>query len=518
MNTTRWSLMAMLVVLGGCGREATLEAVTPAVARSGETLELRGSGLGTRAGRVRFDEAEAQVISWSADLVRVEVPRQTHPEVTLWVTPQGGQALSLPFTIYDAMANPDGSAGAAGTFVSLTFDDSTADQLAVVPTLDQTGLRATFYVNSTRLGSSSPELPAYMRLEDVLALQAAGHEIGGHSKHHLDLTLLEPDEAVRQICGDRERLRALGLKAQNFAWPFGHQNAELRQVAQGCGYASARSINHEGAPWPLVLPAPNPFAVPTATAVSSTTTLAKLQQLVLNGEAAGGGAWVVLIFHRVCANGCSGTAIDPALFDQFAKWLAARATSGTVTRTVRQMVGDGTEPTLHPVEAPARVGGNLLSNPSLERFSGNTLNPQCWMLADTGHQVSFWSKQTPGHDGAWAVQLRAGEPLTSNRRMKTMMDDGGCAPLVVMGGRYEFSVWYQSDVALRFNSFLRDPNGFWAPWGLGPLVPASPGGWAKATWVLPFIPPQGRALGLAVRLHEGDGHMMLDDFSLTQLP
>jgi len=514
--TTRTLTAVVAVLAAGCGREPVLNLVSPAVARSGEEVLVLGSGLGSRAGAVTFDGATAQLAGWSEDALRVVVPRQTHPDVELRVTTHEGVTVTLPFTIYDAMIGPDGLAGAATTFVSISFDDTTADQLAARPALAETGIRATFYVNSARIDGVSADLPAYLKLEDLLALKADGHEFGGHTKHHLDLTFLGEDEQLRQVCGDRERLLALGLDAQTFAYPFGAHDAALERIVQLCGYSGARLMSPRGSPWPLVAPPPSRFAIPPADPIVATTTLAQMQALVTDGEKVGSG-WVPLVFHRVCDDGCSGSAVKPGQFAEFLRWLAQREAQGTVTRTVRQMVGAGAQLARSAPVAPGRGADNLIANPSLEVFSNGTMNPDCWLVADTGHELANWSKVSPGHDGDWALRLNAGEPVVSSRRIKMMQDDGACAPAVTVGAHYAFSVWYQSDVPLRFNSFLRDEREFWAPWGLSPLIPASPGVWAHASWTMSAIPTFGRALAVSVRLQSTDGTMTVDDFALTRI-
>lgn len=514
----QWAVVcAALVAASGCGRELALASVSPDVARSDDEVVLMGSGFGDVAGRVLFGATPGTVVSWSSTQVRVRVPMSTRPDVTLRLERKEGGAATLPFTIYDAMTAVDGTPGKARNFITITFDDTTADQLQTREVLEAHDMRATFYVNSSRIGSVANDLPLYMTLEELLDLQAAGHEIGGHSKHHLNLALLEHDEVVRQVCGDRDRLLSLGLDAQNFAYPFESHTPDVARIVESCGYRSARAIDR-GKSWPLVVPAPDRFDIPISISVQATTALERLEKYITEAEQTEG-AWAVLAFHRICETGCSSTAVKPSNFKAFIEWLARRQGRGTVVRTMRQMVGAG-----QPMEAaipPPRIkpGPNLIENPSLEAYTRGSINPDCFVLADTGHQLASWARVSPGHEGQYAVQLHAGDPVTVNRRMKMVQDDGACAPAVDPGAQYEFSVWYQSDVPLRINAFLRNGQSFWSPWALSPTVPASPGQWSKATWRLPVIPEAGKALTIGVRLQEGaDGSMLLDDFSLSRVP
>src|ERR1044072_1538623 len=99
-----------------------------------------------------------------------------------------------------------GVAQAAPTYVSLTFDDATADQLQALPMLSAHGLDATFYVNSARIGSSA----FYMTWSQLDEVAAAGNEVGGHSLDHQDLTTLSPAAQLSAICAARQPLPPRG--------------------------------------------------------------------------------------------------------------------------------------------------------------------------------------------------------------------------------------------------------------------------------------------------------------------
>src|SRR5262245_50344537 len=62
------------------------------------------------------------------------------------------------------------------TVVSLTFDDSLADQNQTGAMLAQRGMRGTYYVNSGRVG-----LAGYLTQSQLRSLANAGHEIAGHT-------------------------------------------------------------------------------------------------------------------------------------------------------------------------------------------------------------------------------------------------------------------------------------------------------------------------------------------------
>ncbi|TPV92562.1 MAG: hypothetical protein B7733_25085 [Myxococcales bacterium FL481] len=147
-------------------------------------------------------------------------------------------------------------------------------------------LPATMYVNYPRFDERG-----FLTTEQIRDLESWGHEIGGHSAHHLNLAYLEsesatefvPGEQLRQVCWDRRRLSGVATRDPSktpngsfnifsfayprgvYAWPkpatdpwqfdrFGAPVPELsgdetRQIvgrdypgAQQCGYRSARIV------------------------------------------------------------------------------------------------------------------------------------------------------------------------------------------------------------------------------------------------------------------------------------
>src|SRR5215204_6254704 len=81
------------------------------------------------------------------------------------------------------------------TIVSLTFDDGTADQYVVRAMLAHNSIKATFYVNSNKIGRTSP----FLTWDELSDLAADGNEVGGHTPDHVDLTKLRTTEATRQV-------------------------------------------------------------------------------------------------------------------------------------------------------------------------------------------------------------------------------------------------------------------------------------------------------------------------------
>ena len=228
--------------------------------------------------------------------------------------------------------------------VSLTYDDGSADHLQAGELMARHGLKGTFYVNSSLLGA-----PGRLRVADALALQSAGNEIGGHTVTHADLPTISPDEQQRQICGDRTTLLGHGLRAADFAYPYGDDSAAVREVVRTCGYNSGRVVGGLASPGSCAgcppaerIPPANLYSIATPDSVKPHTSVEELQNQVLQAEEHGGG-WVVFVMHRIC-DGCDPYAAAPGVLDPFFAWPATRGPAGTVVKTV----GEANDGTVHP--------------------------------------------------------------------------------------------------------------------------------------------------------------------------
>src|SRR3990172_7276928 len=82
---------------------------------------------------------------------------------------------------------------AAPTVVSISFDDGYAEGTQAAAMLEARGMRATYFIISGYIGQNG-----YLTVDQLRGLQAAGHEIGGHTVTHPHLVALAEDEAHRQ--------------------------------------------------------------------------------------------------------------------------------------------------------------------------------------------------------------------------------------------------------------------------------------------------------------------------------
>lgn len=226
------------------------------------------------------------------------------------------------------------------TVVTLTFDDSLADQYQVRDLLAEQGMRATFFVITGRLGEKGS-----LTLAQLRQLAQDGHEIAGHTVNHLDLTQLSPDEQRSEICGSRAALADAGFPVASFAYPFGKSDASTEQLVADCDYSSGRGVGGISVGRPCAtcvpqedLPPPDLFRIRTPGSVRPETTLADLQSWIERAEQADRG-WVPLVIHHVC-DGCATNAVSPQLLRDFFAWLAPRSDQGTVVWTMREAIED----------------------------------------------------------------------------------------------------------------------------------------------------------------------------------
>ncbi len=257
--------------------------------------------------------------------------------MTRWILVISGVLVAL--AISPAMA---AEPAPGETVVSFTFDGTFKGQEDAAEILSENGLAGTFYINSGYL-----DFPAYLSVDQLRSIARNRNEIGGASLFGNDLSVLSEEEATAQVCSDRATLAQLGFQVTSFAYPHGAGTAEVKAVAQGCGYNSAREFAglYESAedcsscPAGETLPPVDDFRIRTP---SPGTTLEELERHVTLAEDTGGG-WVPLVFTNVCVCPEEDDAISPSDLATFAEWVSNRPPTTTV-RTVDQVMGGPLKP------------------------------------------------------------------------------------------------------------------------------------------------------------------------------
>ena len=291
------------------------------------------------------------------------------------------------------------------TYVTLTFDDGRTSQYEQAGDLMAArGIRGTFFINSGTIGS-----PSRMTWAQVDSLVANGSEIGGHTVNHKDLTdpSLTYDEAVHQICSDRQTLIQRGLEVTSFAYPYGAWNRSftmsdgttksVRDIVRDCGYSSGRAAGGVYAtkdPFAESVPPADKYATRTQQGICVSgaencelLTADKLKDQV-TAAAANGGGWVQFGFHEVCADSdvtCLTTTWRPISNSEFAAfldWLNAAgqtggAPPGTAVKTVKDVIS------LPPPPPPPAYRDQVLSTSGLLSY---------WRLGESTGTTAFDAK------------------------------------------------------------------------------------------------------------------------------
>jgi peptidoglycan/xylan/chitin deacetylase (PgdA/CDA1 family) len=308
--------------------------------------------------------------------------------------------------------------GASPLYVSLTFDDGLQSQINnALPALQGQGLKATFYINSGKIGTAG-----YMSWNNVTSLQSSQMEIGGHTVDHANLvdtwnnaadttTAGRTAAVTAKVCPDRADLVSHGFNPTSFAypngaWKIGGDTSTIPSIIQSCGYTNARTT--EGIALeppdrhcdicyaPLSDRAPTnarpwqPFGLRASQArgdvIAQTgepgndnlipfTVLRDRTQAAITSindpneppAAEGGGGWLILVLHDVCAADgvapCTasqpaadrGHSTTTAALTQYLAWLKARTADSCVfVKTVQQVMAQAQPDTCPP---PANPGG-----------------------------------------------------------------------------------------------------------------------------------------------------------------
>jgi peptidoglycan/xylan/chitin deacetylase (PgdA/CDA1 family) len=142
--------------------------------------------------------------------------------------------------------------------IILTFDDNTGTDPTIVKTkLDEYGLKATFFVITTRPGTQS----YYPTWEDYTQLYNEGHDVSPHTQNHWNLTTLDDETLDYELTESKKVILEKGFtrSADVFASPGGNVNPHVLQKIQKLfklhrGVRSGSSTSNCGETKPLVNP------------------------------------------------------------------------------------------------------------------------------------------------------------------------------------------------------------------------------------------------------------------------
>lgn len=122
--------------------------------------------------------------------------------------------------------------------ILLTFDDGWLDHYTVAfPELKKRGMVGNFFI-PTQYADAGGEL--LVNWDQVLEMDRAGNEFGGHTISHEDLTSINLDEMQRQLGGAKAYMEEkLGHPTYALSYPFGAFNPRVIAETGAAGYRAA---------------------------------------------------------------------------------------------------------------------------------------------------------------------------------------------------------------------------------------------------------------------------------------
>jgi hypothetical protein len=238
------------------------------------------------------------------------------------------------------------AAAGTPTIVTIEWHDGNADQIDVLPILQDHGMHGTFLVNTGPILAGDP---AKLSVGDLDSLFAAGNEIAGHTLDHANIQPLPTADARDEVCTDRNNLLTMGtvqFQPTSFAYPFASFDAASEDVAHYCNYnaASATAGLTLKGPVANTVPPADPYAVRTVPSIKKSTKLATMEKFVLAAESSAqtnGSAWTIFVFHHLCGphSHCGPYVISDSKFAAFLDFLQAESANGVVVQTMQQVIG-----------------------------------------------------------------------------------------------------------------------------------------------------------------------------------
>ena len=139
--------------------------------------------------------------------------------------------------------------------ITFSYDDGITQDIRLIELLNKYGLKATFNLNSNRLGTNrilnrEQRISHYKIHPSDVPWVYDGHEIAAHTLDHPLLPTLPDEEVIRQVEQDRLKLSELaGYEVIGMAYPGGGVNndqrvADLIQTHTGIQYARTITSNN----------------------------------------------------------------------------------------------------------------------------------------------------------------------------------------------------------------------------------------------------------------------------------
>ena len=223
--------------------------------------------------------------------------------------------------------------GPGRPMISFAFDDAPQSAfVAGAEVLERRGARGAYFVCAGTAGQTG-FVGRLGGAEDVLRVQAAGHEIGCHTHSHLDCGRADARSAATDMDRNAEAYEAWGVPhPRSFAYPYGDVGPGAKRVAAD-RFALSRALH------PGLIEAGTDLAQAPAVGVEGEDGEARAR--VWMGRARARSAWLILFTHgvgpTVTPYGCTVAALE-RLVDEA---VAGGFEIVTVAQGARRLEGQG---------------------------------------------------------------------------------------------------------------------------------------------------------------------------------
>ena len=211
--------------LDGLSHPLTTERSFHVSMRSGKLLDLEdllinGGSAQIQRGLAEETGANPSVVNW----------KLTEEGLTLYPSRGiGASGLALEEEVLSQVLIWDGSViWPNRPMLALTFDDGPSEKTPrLLDILKANNARATFFVVGGAIGG---------RTETLQRMHEEGHEIGGHSWNHANLTELDFDGVYQQLSWTKEKIdTAIGASSRLMRPPYGSCNKTVSSAAASLG-------------------------------------------------------------------------------------------------------------------------------------------------------------------------------------------------------------------------------------------------------------------------------------------